>query len=275
MTRVTSVESQSRRLIQQQAWGHVTWHVWGEGVVGKAPLVLLHGGSGSWTHWVRNVIHLAKYRDVWALDLPGFGDSSLPPSVRDADDLAPYVAQILASTFGKHAVDVVGFSFGGLTAGLVAAHNPEVIRSLYLVGVPGLGLMREALPMRGMLPEMGFEQRAAVHRHNLRVMMLSDESLIDDTLIELQEANVVRDNMRRRKIARTDVLLQVQQQWQCPVHGIWGAQDALYHSNLQRIPEVLTRLNSFHLIADAGHWVAYEQPQAFHLVLDQLLNQSS
>ena len=272
MTRVKTVESQSRQLVQQHAWGQVVWHVWSEGDARHAPLVLLHGGSGSWTHWVRNVIHLSQKRDVWALDLPGFGDSSLPPSVRDADDLAPYVAKILASTFGGHAVDVVGFSFGGLTAGLVAAHHPEVIQRLYLVGVPGLGLMRESLPMRGMLPEMSVAQRATVHRHNLRVMMLSDGSLIDDELIELQEANVVRDNMRRRKIARTAVLQQVMHLWQCRVHGIWGAQDALYHSNLQRIPEVLTRLNSFQLIANAGHWVAYEQPDAFHLVMDQLLN---
>jgi len=165
----------------------------------------------------------------------------------------------------------VGFSFGGLTAGLVAAQSPTTIRRLYLVGVPGLGLMREALPMRGMLPEMTDAQRAAVHRHNLRVMMLSDERVIDDELINLQERNVARDKMRRRKIARTDILLKVQHLWQCPVHGIWGEKDALYQSNLQKIPEVLTRLNSFHLIANAGHWVAYEQPDAFHLVLDQLL----
>lgn len=271
MTRVKTVESQSRRLVQQQAWGDAVWHVWGEAGAHKLPLVLLHGGSGSWTHWVSNVTHLAKQHVVWALDLPGFGDSSLPPSVRDADDLAPYVAQILASTFGEQSVDVVGFSFGGLTAGLVAAQSPTTIRRLYLVGVPGLGLMREALPMRGMLPEMTDAQRAAVHRHNLRVMMLSDACAIDDELINLQERNVARDNMRRRKIARTDILLKVQHLWQCPVHGIWGEKDALYQSNLQKIPEVLTRLNSFHLIANAGHWVAYEQPHAFHLVLDQLL----
>jgi len=271
MTLVEKVALQARRFPQRHAWGDVVWHIWGAVEATKVPIVLLHGGSGSWTHWVRNVTHLARQREVWAMDLPGFGDSSLPLHVRDADDLAPYVAQILACTFGGEAVDVVGFSFGGLTAGLVAAHHPEVIRRLYLVGVPGLGLMRESMPMRGMLPGMSMEQRAAVHRHNLRVMMVSDEALIDDELINLQEANVVRDNMRRRKIARTDVLRQVQHLWQCPVHGIWGRQDALYQSNLNRIPEVLSTLKSFHLIDGAGHWVPYEQAQAFHRVMDQLL----
>lgn len=275
MTRIETVATHARSWSQRHAWGDVKWHIWGEGDTTKAPLVLLHGGSGSWTHWVRNVSHLAKQRVVWAMDLPGFGDSSLPPNVRDADDLAPYVARILSSTFSSHAVDVVGFSFGGLTAGLVAAQCPEVVRRLYLVGVPGLGLMRESLPMRGMLPEMTAAQRAAVHRHNLRVMMLSDERMIDDELVALQEANVQRDQMRRRRIARTDVLLQVQHLWQCDVHGIWGDKDALYQSQLQRIPELLTRLDSFHLIANAGHWVPYEQASAFHRVLESLLGPST
>ena len=38
--------------------GRMVWHRWGE-ELGQAardqpPVVLLHGGSGSWTHWVRN-----------------------------------------------------------------------------------------------------------------------------------------------------------------------------------------------------------------------------
>ena len=31
--------------------GEVVWRMWGAGT----PLVLLHGGTGSWMHWVRNV----------------------------------------------------------------------------------------------------------------------------------------------------------------------------------------------------------------------------
>ncbi len=47
-------------------------------------MVLLHGGSGSWTHWIRNIpMLLACGRQVWAQDLPGFGDSASPPSITD------------------------------------------------------------------------------------------------------------------------------------------------------------------------------------------------
>ena len=36
-------------------------------------MVVLHGGSGSWTHWLRMLGPLTQAgHAVWALDLPGF-----------------------------------------------------------------------------------------------------------------------------------------------------------------------------------------------------------
>jgi pimeloyl-ACP methyl ester carboxylesterase len=262
----------AERRIQSYPWGDAVWHVWGQARVHAAPpLVLLHGGSGSWTHWVRNVQYLSHIRPVWALDLPGFGDSDVPADVRDADDLAPYVGQILHDTFGGVAVDVMGFSFGGMTAGLLAAAQPECIQQLILVGVPGLGLFGEVLPMRGMSPDMNEAQQRAVHRHNLNAMMLAHDSSIDEALIDLQQANVARDRMRRRRIAKTDVLAKAQNTWTCPVHGIWGAEDALYKGTLVQVPGILHTLRSYTVIPDAGHWVMYERSDAFHEVVTPLL----
>ena len=39
--------------------GQMMWHVWGEGA-GKPTLLLFHGGSGSWIHWIRNVLPLSR-----------------------------------------------------------------------------------------------------------------------------------------------------------------------------------------------------------------------
>lgn len=33
--------------------------------------------------------------DVWAVDLPGFGDSDVPPGVSDADGMLPVLADLL------------------------------------------------------------------------------------------------------------------------------------------------------------------------------------
>ena len=284
---ITRVEALSQRIVQSYAWGDAVWHIWGtqkelqastkaggyndDTNAMRSPLVLLHGGSGSWTHWLRNVEHLSQQREVWALDIPGFGDSSLPSGVTDADGLVPYIAEIFKQTFHGKAVDVIGFSFGGMTAGLVAAEHPALIRQLILVGAPGLGLFGKELPMRGMTPSMDKEAQRQVHRHNLNTMMFAHPESVTEDVIDLQEANVSRDRLRRRRIARTDVLAQAQTRWTCPVHGVWAESDALYTDTLQQVPQVLSRIASFSVVPNAGHWVMFENPEAFHAAVDPLL----
>lgn len=269
---ISTVEVHSKRIVQAYGWGEAVWHIWGEHRSDRTPLVLLHGGSGSWTHWLRNVLHLSQTREVWALDIPGFGDSSLPAGVVDADGLVPYMAEIFTRTFENQAVDVMGFSFGGMTAGLVAAEHPSRIRQLILVGAPGLGLFGRDLPMRGMTPEMDEQAQRQVHRHNLNAMMFAHAQSVTDAVIDLQEANVKRDRLRRRRIARTNVLAQAQTRWTCPVHGVWGELDALYTGTLSQVPHVLSCLSSFTVVPEAGHWVMFERPESFHQVVDSLLN---
>ena len=288
---ISGIETRSKRIEQTYAWGKAVWHVWGnevgavtrlkvttdnatsdvENSQSAQPLVLLHGGSGSWTHWVRNVEHFAQTRPVWALDIPGFGDSDLPNGVTDADGLVAYMAEILIQTFNGEAVDVIGFSFGGMTAGLLAAQYLHLIRQLILVGAPGLGLFGKELPMRGMTPNMDESAQRNVHRHNLNTMMFAQPESVTNEVIYLQQANVARDRLRRRRIARTNVLALAQTSWACPVHGVWGELDALYQGTLQQVPVVLPRMASFTVVPDAGHWVMYEQPDAFHAVVDALL----
>ena len=107
--------------------GTMVWHVWGQETCSHAlaPLVLLHGGSGSWTHWLRNILPLVESgRRVLVPDLPGFGDSAAPAHGTDADALPEPVEQGLNVLLGDAACDLVGFSFGGMVAGLLAAQFP-------------------------------------------------------------------------------------------------------------------------------------------------------
>ena len=61
------------------ATGRVAWHLAGSG----RPLLLVHGGTGSWTHWLRAIPELARGYQLLMPDLPGFGDSDLPPGPPD------------------------------------------------------------------------------------------------------------------------------------------------------------------------------------------------
>ena len=39
------------------------------------PVLMFHGGMGSWTHWIRNIDVLAEHFEVRAIDAPSYGDS--------------------------------------------------------------------------------------------------------------------------------------------------------------------------------------------------------
>jgi pimeloyl-ACP methyl ester carboxylesterase len=270
MTEVEQALELAQRHEHTLPWGRVVWHVWGAGC-GRQPLVLLHGGSGSWTHWVRNVRHLSQTHEVWALDIPGFGDSDLPPHAKDADDLVPYVSELLKYAFNQQSLTVLAFSFGGLIAGLLAAQEPHRFERMILVAPPGLGLFGPKLKLKGMLPDMSDSHKRLVHRYNLSLMMMHDAHSVDDALIDIQVANVARDRLRRRRIASTDVMTKVLHLWRCRVDGIWGEYDALYEGTIEQIPHVLPQLSTLSVVKQAGHWVMYEQADAFHQTLDQLL----
>jgi 2-hydroxy-6-oxonona-2,4-dienedioate hydrolase len=254
--------------------GEAVWHAWGDG----EPLVLLHGGSGSWAHWVRNVEALAAAgRRVLVPDLPGFGDSALPPGNKDADGVAPVIAEGLPHLVGMRAVDIVGFSFGGLTGGLLAAAHPELVRRLVLVGAPALGLRDKPLPLTAWRHFEEREARLEAHRHNLGVLMLHDPATIDDTALLIQAANVPHDRMARRKLARTDVLLRSLPRIECRVDAIYGEQDALYAGRIEEVVERLRTaptLGEIVLLPGTGHWAQYENPARFNQELLRLLGQA-
>ncbi|WP_159918207.1 alpha/beta fold hydrolase [Pantoea sp. 18069] len=271
---VARLQARARRVTTAFSGGHIVWHVWGEGVgAGTAPLVLLHGGSGSWTHWLRNIEALvATGREVWAPDLPGFGDSDGVPGGHDADAMLEPLHAGLQSLLGVRRFDLVGFSFGGMTAGMLAARYPQGVRQLVVVGAPAMwvssGKAVRLLGWRHLASESAREQ---AHRHNLQALMLHDPAGIDADTLALHVQNVLRDRLPRRRLSQTDALAQALGRIVCPVHAIYGRHDALYlgrHAALeQALVAATAHFEGLHWVADGGHWVQFEQPERFHQVL--------
>ena len=70
--------AEARRSESPCGAGSMVWWSWG----GGPALVLLHGGAGSWQHWVRTVPAFSRTHRVLAPDLPGLGESADPPAPR-------------------------------------------------------------------------------------------------------------------------------------------------------------------------------------------------
>ena len=256
--------------------GHVIWHQWGDRRPGARPVVMLHGGSGSWTHWIRNIdAMVAAGLELWLPDLPGFGDSVPPPVGFDADAMVePLYAGM--QQLGLLPCQLVGFSFGGMTAGMLAAAHPDAAERVVIVGAPAMGVVpQKQFSLKGWrhLPDVA--QQREVHRYNLGALMLWDAAKIDDDALALHQQNVQRDRLPRRRLSNTDILAQSLPQINVPVVAIYGAHDALYKAYMGALADkyraVTPQLVDFIQIADSGHWVQYEQAEAFMHALLPLL----
>ena len=250
--------------------GRMVWRSWGAG----PPLVLLHGGAGSWMHWVRNIEALGRIRTLWVPDLPGFGESDLPREGLDADSIAPIVLEGLRTLLGGARFDLLGFSFGSLVASFMAQQAADAVRCLLLAGATGLGIHvgpRQALrPLRGITDSA---EREAVLRFNLSVMMVHDPARIDALAVAVQDRSAQRDRVRNRVVARSDALLRLAPQWRCPVYGIWGANDSIRLRDAAAFDAATDQLplREKHIVPHAGHWVQFEADAAFNALAQRLL----
>lgn len=77
-----------------------------------APLVLLHGWPQSWYEWRGNIPELAKKYTVYAVDLPGLGDSQGSPTSYDKATLARYVHGLIAGKLGLNHIRLVAHDLG-------------------------------------------------------------------------------------------------------------------------------------------------------------------
>ena len=267
---VARVAAEAERIETPCGAGGMVWRRWGAG----PPLVLFHGGYGAWTHWIRNVLPLAREFTVIAPDLPGLGESATPPEPHSAEGLAAILVQGLETLLQSgEPFHLAGFSFGGLLGGHVAAAMGERVRGFTIVGSNGLGLVRQPTELDRVRPHMSEEEKIAVHRHNLGVLMIADKTKIDELAVYLQSTNAPRGRVKSRRFSRGDTLALALPRVKARLSGIWGGRDATAYPYLEERARVLRGVQPrarFEVIPDAGHWVQYEAPLRFNPLLAEI-----
>ncbi|WP_235548327.1 alpha/beta fold hydrolase [Noviherbaspirillum sp. Root189] len=246
----------------------VVWRRFGDG----PPLVLIHGGHGSWLHWIRNIEVLAQRHTLWLPDLPGFGDSDELDLAAHALDRMQHLTDALAgsldSLVGEDTqIDLAGFSFGGLAAAHLAALRGG-IRRMALLGPAGHGgTRRQPVAMADWrLPDRD-AMRAAL-RHNLAALMLH-HPLVDDALaITVHEQCCIQTRFRSKAISRSASLKSTLDRYSYPLLLIWGEHDVTGTPE-----ELVQQLAEGHpgrdwcVVPNAGHWVQYERSDDINRLL--------
>ena len=245
--------------------GHVTWRCLGEG----PPLVLLHGGHGSWAHWVQNLEALSRRFRVCVADLPGYGDSSAPTSPTLASLLDATRQTLDALVGAETSIAIAGFSFGGLVATRLAAQRGAV-SALALLGPVGHGGPRRPRgDLRSWREAQATNDAAALRqimRHNLQLHMLASPA--DDQALAIHSQACLRTRFHSKSISRAGGLADSLRALTCPVLLVWGEHDVTATPR-QLAPQLAAtcRHAQTQVLADAGHWVQYEAAAEINALL--------
>ncbi len=105
------------------------------------PILLVHGIADSALTWSFMVEELRQVHDIYAVDLPGYGFSSLPPQHTYASlaEMRDVLVSFIEDVIGRPAL-VVGNSLGGWLAFTVAWAAPSQVRGIVPINPGGAPL---------------------------------------------------------------------------------------------------------------------------------------
>lgn len=268
------------------------WRLWGQGA-GRPTVVLCHGGSGSWTHWLRNVLPLSEQFNVVVPDLPGLGDAAaLPPGYSAADAARCVIDAIVGPGFappvprprgpdgeersatgliaGGNALHLVAFSWGCTVASMAARELGDRVASLLLVGPAAVGALPRRTAMQPLIRrEPGMSDQAIwdINAENLARLMFHDRKQIDDVAIYTQVENTRRARFYSPQFATTSLVLEALTDVHVPVQVLYGESDAPAFGHIperrERLLEACPQLK-LDTVSAGGHWLQYELARDFN-----------
>ncbi|HEY3436964.1 MAG TPA: alpha/beta fold hydrolase [Actinotalea sp.] len=203
-----------------------------------ARVVALHGWGRTGADFARVLAGV----DALAVHLPGFGSTEPPPTAWGTDDYADHVAAALA---GSGPYVVVGHSFGGRVAVRLAAHHPELVRSLVLTGVP---LVRATAAPR---PRLRLRLAKRLHAAHLLPASVVERLRRRGGSADYRAAQGVMRDILVRTVSedyREDL-----SRVRVPVHMVWGELDDAAPLEGARLAAALVPDVSLDVVPGAGH----------------------
>lgn len=237
----------------------------------KPSVVLLHGLTGSGACWSPLARALEGEYDVVMPDARGHGNSSTPLNGYRYEDHANDVVGLIQG-LGLATPVLLGHSMGGMTAAVVASQVGRAIRGVILADPTFLSLQRQR----------EVHQSDVVEQHR-RLLSLDKEDVLAQARVrhphrspELLER--IAEARLKTRIAAFDVLTPPNPGYHrlvstihVPILLVIGDNGAVVSLETARELQALNPRLRVEQIQEAGHGVAYDQPERFETVVRSFL----
>ena len=260
-------------------------------IAGDGPAVLLvHGLATSMITWCRNMEALADAGfTAIALDLPGYGGSSLPTHLGYSPENAAHFLVDFADELSLDRFSVVGNSAGGLIAGITALEHPERVDNVAMVGSAGLGkrlswpLRLISIPLVGELiykPQM-ISKEALIKRIFYRPPVFLDEIIPEMVRVRCLPhgpqvmLQSVRSGVNLLGLRSEHHILNRLGELEADLLAVWGEEDLVIPPVEEDDVLRVAPDSAVHVLPECGHWPQMEKPDEFNQILVEFLSRRS
>jgi pimeloyl-ACP methyl ester carboxylesterase len=231
---------------------------------GPVRVVWLHGwGRRGQDFAVAATLLASAHVASVALDLPGFGASPLPARAGGARHYADLVEPAIKE-MGDGPFILVGHSFGGTVATVLAAREPEMVSAVVLTGAP---ILRRGAPSSS---PVGYRVIRSLHRRGV----------VNDARMEAARQKYGSVDYRNvHGLLREVLVASVNESYEeelatihQPVALVWGEIDREVPVDVaERGAELLAGPHSLRLVARVGHFVPTEAPEELVASVNEVL----
>lgn len=230
----------------------------------KHPILLLHGwglSKGKY-HKLKKLFREDNYQ-IYAIDLPGFGESQIPLKPYYLNDYVDFVINFLNKNKIQKPV-IIGHSFGGRIAIKLAFLYPDLADKLILTGVPGITehslkiLIFKIIAKTGkvifnlpIITALSPCARKMLYRFAKTTDYLKAKGIMRQTL-----KNIIYEDLQKPM-----------QKLKVPVFLVWGTMDTMTPVKIARKMQQLIPHSYLDIIPKYGHKLPYKNAKIFYRLI--------
>ncbi len=219
-------------------------------------IVILHGWRHSKELWEDFARALEEEAHVIVFDLPGFGSELKPSSVWNIPEYATWVKKRITETTDAEDIILLGHSFGGRIASLIASERPVWLRGLILYGSPSLRRppirIKFKIKIAKICKALGLRAKVIRPHSDLR---LADESGMGDILRKIIEFDMTKE----LPLISAPTLL------------VWGKHDQPVPLRIAREMHSLISGSKLIVMENEGHNAHLENPTLFYGIIKKFI----